>query len=270
VSGTTDNLTSDTEQPDDLLELYVLGVLDDDEVATVERRLRDDPVARERVRELRGVTAFLAADVEPLDPPPALRDRILSAARVDVQQRDPEPVSTPAPPPVAAPAPPAPVSLSAERERRAGVTRITFPWAIAAVLAVALVGSMFWNASLRRDLDDRDQAIAQAHSIIATGFASGASGRVLIVDDEGTAWLALSGLPLPEPGQVFQVWLIAGGAPVPNVTFTPNTLGYASVAVPVDVPDYRVIAITVEPEGGSPAPTTDPVIISDLGEPVTS
>lgn len=130
------------------------------------------------------------------------------------------------------------------------------------MLAVGLIGSMAWNVTLRGQLDDR--VVTGAYAVAAVGPAEGANGEVLVVENHDGALVALSNLPALEPGQVYQVWLIDDGDPVPNVTFQPNVAGAASVAVPGDVEAYRTLAITVEPSGGSTAPTTNPIISSTL------
>jgi anti-sigma-K factor RskA len=245
------------------LELYVLNLLDDDETAAIEQRIADEPAVRERVRELRGAASLLALDLEPIEPSPALKDRILAAARADLDSSSPEP-GTPASMPAAEPAPP-PVSIADVRRSRGMVQWI--PWSVAAVLAIALIGSLLWNASLRSDLDERSTAIA--HAVQTSGTASGASGEVVVLDSDGVALLTLSDLPALEPGKVYQVWLIADAdsAPQPNVTFMPTNQGFANVAVAGSVGDYGILAVTIEPNGGSTAPTSDPLITSELDEP---
>lgn len=251
---TTHNEPDDPDG-DDRLELYVLDMLPDDERAEIESMLRRDSQARERARELRGVVSSLAFDLEPMQPSAGLRGRILDAARADEPGRRVEPA------PVAAP-----VSLTERRDertsRRGSLASRWAPWAVAAMLAVALVGSMVWNVNLRERLDER--VITETYAVVSVGPAEGTNGELLVVDDRNTALLALSNLPELEPGRVYQVWLIDEGDPVPNVTFQPNTVGAASVAVPGDIESYRLLAITVEPEGGSTAPTTDPIISSPL------
>jgi anti-sigma-K factor RskA len=241
----------DEDARDDELELYALGLLDRDESAAVERRLRDDPGARERVRALRGVAAALARDLEPLEPSPGLRGRILDAARADMQ------------PAVERVVPPEPIVLT---ERRAA-SPAWLPWATAAALAVLLVASLIWNARLRDEVDQRTPAVA--HAVTAQGEAAGVSGTALEIGDDGTILLSLAGLPLPESGRVYQVWLIADGAPVPNVTFVPTRQGFANVAVSGSTEGFTLLAITNEPDGGSTTPTTEPLIFSDLTETAT-
>jgi anti-sigma-K factor RskA len=236
------------DERDDELELYALNLLDDAEAAAVERRLRDDPAARERVRTLRGVATALLHDLEPLEPSPALRGRILDAARVDGQTA-PERRE-----------PPGPIVLA---ERRAAPPR-WLPWAVAAALAVLLAASLVWNERLRDEVDQRSPAVA--HAVTAEGEAAGVTGTVLEIGEDGAILLSLAGLPQPETGMVYQVWLIGDGAPVPNVTFLPNRQGFANVAVSGSAEGFRLLAVSKEPDGGSTEPTTEPTIFSNLTE----
>ncbi|HYI15732.1 MAG TPA: hypothetical protein VEX37_10090, partial [Thermomicrobiales bacterium] len=141
ADGTNDTIDTRDEQ----IELYVLGLLDEGETAAIERLLREDPAARQRARELRDVVSVLAFDAEPVAPSPDLKARIMDAARADLT---PEPV---------APAPP--ISLAERRER--GAARWA-PWLVAAVLAIALAGSLAWNAQLRSDLDAQPETATYA------------------------------------------------------------------------------------------------------------
>jgi anti-sigma-K factor RskA len=241
VDGTNDTIDARDEQ----LELYVLGLLDEGETAAIERLLREDPTARQRARELHEVVSVLAFDAEPIDPSAGLKARIMDAARAD---RTPEPA-----------APPAPVSLAERRER--GLVRWT-PWLVAAVLALALAGSLIWNAQLRSDLDAQPETATYA--VAGSGPAVGVAGTLIVTGNDDEAILSLAGLETLPSDRAYQVWLIADSDPVPNVTFVPNAAGVATVTVSGEIEDYSLLAITVEPLAGSAAPTTDPIITSDL------
>lgn len=98
---------------------------------------------------------------------------------------------------------------------------------------------------------------------IDEGSTEVVAGTQIVVDDEDDAILNLAGLAALPSDRGYQVWLIAGDAPVPNVTFVPNAAGTATVSVPGRIDDYSTLAITIEPLAGSLAPTTPPIIISD-------
>jgi anti-sigma-K factor RskA len=242
-----DDANGTIDARDEQIELYVLGLLDDGETAAVERLLREDPAARRRVRELRDVVSALAYSVEPVEPSPDLKSRIMAAAHADL---------TPEPAP---PAPP--ISLADRREQRErGIARFT-PWLVAAILAFALVASLAWNLELRSELDDEFETTT--YTVVGSGPAESVAGALVVVDED-TAVLNLVDLqPLP-PDRTYQVWLIHNGTPVPNVLFVPNEDGIATVTIPGELDNYSTLAITVEPQTGSMAPTTNPIITSDL------
>lgn len=67
-------------------------------------------------------------------------------------------------------------------------------------------------------------------------------------------------LPELEADQVYQAWFVRGETPVSAGTFEPGDGGSATALLSgaMDVGD--VIALTVEPAGGSEAPTTTPIV----------
>jgi len=79
--------------------------------------------------------------------------------------------------------------------------------------------------------------------------------------------LVISGEKLPVPGgtRTLQLWLIpkaAGAKPIPSETTRPDSDGkfHLFVENPPDAQrDTKALAITEEPEGGSPQPTTTPI-----------
>ena len=79
-------------------------------------------------------------------------------------------------------------------------------------------------------------------------------------------YLALSKLPPTPKGHVYQAWTLPKGATrvAPSVTFSPNADGVAVIALPVDASRIAAVALSVEPEGGSKAPTTKPTFVRPL------
>jgi anti-sigma-K factor RskA len=92
--------------------------------------------------------------------------------------------------------------------------------------------------------------------------APAASGRVIWHDKTGGR-LYVSGLPPLPAGKTYELWTIAGAAPRPAGTFEVDQSGRGSRAVaPPDDGPVKVFAVTLEPEGGVPAPTGPMVLAS--------
>jgi len=84
--------------------------------------------------------------------------------------------------------------------------------------------------------------------------------------------LVVRGWKVPSPGEkrVLQLWLIpkkAGGKPMPSVTFWPDADGTFTAMVenpPDALSDTQALAITEEPMGGSPQPTSAPMWVGGV------
>ena len=66
--------------------------------------------------------------------------------------------------------------------------------------------------------------------------------------------------------RAYQLWFIRDGKAVPSVTFKPEADGHARVEqIPVPAGgDVSAAAVTVEPEAGSPQPTTPIILVGPL------
>jgi anti-sigma-K factor RskA len=93
------------------------------------------------------------------------------------------------------------------------------------------------------------------------GPSPGATGRALWNDTTG-GQVFVAGLPQAPPGKAYELWTIGGPAPRPAGVFQVDASGRAvqRVAVPPDGP-VKVFAVTLEPEGGAPAPT-GPIVLA--------
>lgn len=247
------NVSEHRQQPnqiDELLELYVLDLLDEDETALVEEQMRRDPEIRERVRELRGAAALLTYDLEPMEPPAELKDRIMQTVREESRKTAPDDDSQA-------------VSSIQQHPGWSARARTLVPWAAAAMFALALILSLLWNFQLRQELDDRPEVARFPVEIV--GGQDSLSGEVVVLESGDAAILSLAELDRPEQGFVYQAWLIADGSPASAGTFVPDETGFANVLIRGDLDQVQIVAVTVEPEGGSPQPTSDPFIVSEIG-----
>lgn len=239
--------------PSDLFAAYALHALTPEEEATVEEYLALHPDAMNDVALLKEAAAMLPYSVPSLTPSPQLRTRLMAnvyqEALADMEER-----------PRAA----EPLSLGRARARRQ--RGIIWPFA-AAILVVLTIGFGGWAAALNRDLTGKDRVIAtQRSAIAAAGMTKPIAGttpnaptrgELLRLANDQAVVLTISGLPSLASGKVYEVWFIAGNAPVAAGLFSPNADGSWSGLVHGDVTNAQAIAISVEPSGGSPAPTGD-------------
>lgn len=250
------------ESPQDLAAAYALGALSAEETHRFEAYLAGSPEAQRDVAEYRQVAALLALGGPETAPSPDLRERLLAR----------NPASTSRPP-------------TASRPPAA-------PWLALAAGLLAVVGLAFGYAQLRtlrdlrRELTQVGQRLertsdllrareATLNAIFEPGvqmFQLTASGDpdplIQLFWDRRGHRAVLHGIRLdsiPE-GRAYQLWFIKDGAPVPSVTFRPQPEGRVLVEQ-IEVPsdgEVTAAALTVEPESGSPQPTTPIRLVGPL------
>ncbi|WP_458109088.1 anti-sigma factor [Arthrobacter sp. R3-55] len=247
----------------ELAEIYALDALSEDERAMIDAHVKDAPEGpefRDRVREARETLAVSFAPEEA--PPAGLFDNIMERITTDAAVQSP---AVPAAPPVVSPAVDDLAAARAKREERtrAGGAR---RWIVgAAAAAVIALGSIGVGTYVSGQNDPVNQVL-QAQDVqkksapvpgggTATISASSAKDSFVVLMD-GVA-------PAPE-GKVYQLWTLPkdGSAPVPQGTMDAETL--SKPAVVKGLSSASSVAITVEPTGGSSAPTTEPVLVVGL------
>ena len=93
--------------------------------------------------------------------------------------------------------------------------------------------------------------------------APGASARAFWSRSRGLVFTA-SNLPAPPPGRAYQLWVLtAQPAPISAGMLRPDAGGrvHARFDTPSDLPRPIAMAVTLEPEGGVPAPTGDKYLV---------
>ena len=259
----------------ELAGLYALDALEPSEEAAVRQHLASCPLSHADFDALRGVVpALIEAELAKLDlvePPAALRDRIMAAAAADRgAAASTAAASRPAPTPA-----PIPFPSAAERTARADRRRTSrFDWAlrIAAVLAIVVSGA--YGLSVQRQLDTSkafDQAVA---AVVEAGSQPGAKTVLLAaqkdqrgagigaVAADGSVVLALRDLAATTGRQSYTAWVIVGKAAPVNVgDFAVDASGVrAFTTKPADTPAGAIIAVTLEPNAGTDAPG-GPVVV---------
>jgi hypothetical protein len=240
-----------------------LGALDPDEAAFVRAHLARCPRPHPELRDAIELAATIGMAWPEEDvPTPHLRNRLLSAARSEGAPPANRPRGT-RPRPWWRPA-------------AVGATSI----ALAASLALAVqVGE---NGALRDRLADAETRVAAigtelsraeawieravatgAEAYFMNGEGSGAEASFMLVveADAAGAVLLMSGLPPLAPGQTYELWVERDGTIVGVGTFGPDERGLAAVTIDASLDGIRQAMITIEPVGGSDAPTSDDVIM---------
>jgi anti-sigma-K factor RskA len=79
-------------------------------------------------------------------------------------------------------------------------------------------------------------------------------------------YIAMEAMGMPPHGKVYQAWLMHNGAKqmTPSVTFMPDRNGIAVIHIPAQASQIAMVAVSMEPEGGSKQPTSKPTFVVKL------
>jgi anti-sigma-K factor RskA len=248
-----------------MLESYALGALDAPERTALEAHLATgcDDCARAlaEARWLVSQLAYLAPEAAPSD---MLKGRLLQTVRGEAQ---------------------------AAKQSAAPKSAIPFwMWAGAAALFLFALYSEYEIRVLELTIQSlshdtsiiRGQREEAEHQLIeakreAVILTDPASVKIALASSDSqmppleATWHSQLGIvltgqktPVPPSNRVLQLWLIPkapGGKPIPSLTIRPDADGKFVLLVanpPELMAQTKALAITEEPEGGSPAPTTTP------------
>ena len=231
----------------ELLPGYALGCLEAAEERAVLDHLAGCEACRSELAAFQEVTGTLALALAPGAPPAGLEDRI--AQRILAAERD-------------APAPAAP----RQRVGRVLQFRIRAIGAVAAILIVALAAGNVLQLKSRGARGGSDAASLTTAILTGTAGLPDAYGTIVLDPADNRGVLAVRGLPRLDAGHQYQLWLIRGGERRSGGVFTVSSDGYGSLMldVPVDFKGFRAMGISIEPAGGSPAPTGTAVMRGTL------
>jgi hypothetical protein len=240
------------EELQEMVELYALGVLEDEESAEMQAHLgRGCTTCQENLKNALCMNASLISSGPDVAPSPKLKRRIL--ASVGVQPRGWGWLGAFATACLLV------IALwlgNEERQRGA---------------ELAQARQNIIEVSSQRDRLDNALRILDQPETVRVTFGKGAPepprGNVFIHAQLGVMLVA-SNLPKLSTGKTYEMWLIPkGGAPRPAGLFQSTGAGSAVhvLSGPVDTAALGAVAVTVEPEAGSPAPTTQPLITAIAG-----
>lgn len=251
----------------ELYEAYALGALDREECAAFEAHLATNCLACTRaVEEARGLVAQLAYLAPEASPPAALKKRVLDAVH------------------------------AGKAPARAARFLPWWAWAGVAALLVATVVST-WEARRElaelRKLHDEFTKVEKERAELAAQIDRAQRTEAILLDPASKQvqpatkaanlpgvrayWnpqfgivLTAAKVPAPQGNRTLQLWLVpkgSGAKPISAGVFRPDAQGNLTLLVtnpPAGITDTAALAISDEPEGGSPQPTTTPIWVGAL------
>lgn len=248
-----------TTEIHDWVGAYAVDALDDAQRDTFEQHLAECPACAEELAEFREVLGSVA-DTQAVVPPAGVWEAV--ADRIgEVDPDDRKPSQTPAYEKADAGE-----LESARRGRRR--QRPMLSWlAAAAVAAILFTGGVLVGRQTMPAVSASDDPdVASVLEVAAAGDAlfsdvdmMGAHSRVVISDEMDKSVFLATDLPTPAKGLCYQVWRVSDdGSKVSAGVFLPDQQGHVAVVLDggADVSSY---VITLEPPGGSKAPTGEMV-----------
>ena len=248
---------------------YAVGALDPAELAEFEAHLVDCPECSAEVRGLLGTAARLAS-AEAVEPPARLKAAVMAQIATTRQL-----------PPLEAPR--AEESGEAAAPAEGGVVvpmrRPGWSWgqkalasaaAVLAVVSIGLSALLAQSSSTRQQLDAQQQTITRVLTAsdartLAGPVEGGGRGAVVVSPSLGTTVFVASQLPAAPTGHTYELWYLgADGNAVPAGTFVPGADGHATTVLTGAPGQAAAVGMTVEPAGGSPQPTTAPILAVKL------
>jgi anti-sigma-K factor RskA len=217
---------------------YVLGALEPHEADAFRVHLQQCAVCRDEVEALGGVVQALPLTAHQYEAPRGLKKRVMSEVEAEIRRER---------------------TVAGERAPRISRGWLRGPRQRLAGGAAALVAAAGAVTAVVEISGGAAATVFQARVVGISG-----SAQVRVTGDHGE--LVVRHLTPPAKGHVYEVWLQSGkAAPVrAHVLFDVESSARTDVGIPRSVRGVSAVMVTQEPRGGTPRPTTKPVIIAQL------
>lgn len=220
---------------------YALGALEGEEAGALEAHMESCERCRSELRWLTPAVQLLPEGAERVQPPPRLRESVMAEVRADAKRAQ---VTSGVP-------------KSGSWLDRIHVGSLSWrPLAGLAAVALAVVAIGGY------EIGSSDAGGGGQQVKISAKQDSGVFAEMISEGDAGTLHLAnVENLP---SGRVLEAWVEREGSieAVPAL-FVPDHEGRASTTIE-DMDGVETVMVTHEPEGGSEAPTSDPIVTMSI------
>ena len=248
---------------------YVLNAMDENERRDFEVQLADSEELRNEVTELTDTAVLLGLAVEPVVPSPALKQNIMARLSQTPQiEREDAPAlrAVPSLPPEPEAEVPSLGKAGLKAQQRWYTRPVVAITAAAAAVLLVVGGVVASNVAIQGASTSQ-----QADALASITSASDVQRAVSKVSTGGTVTLVWSlqlkksaligdGLSALPSSKTYELWYISpAGKPTPAGTFESNGKSTLQVLAG-DMTKGDTVGVTVEPAGGSKAPTSKPIV----------
>jgi anti-sigma-K factor RskA len=229
-----------------LVASYVIGAVPPEEAARIRSHIVTCDECMAEAEALAATTSTLALAVSPEAVPQGFADRVMA------QVAEPEVAALP----------------PARAARSWSPTAILSVAALLVVIAVFAAGWFDARSDLARNERVVDVVLDSKGGINLAGSGD-AVGKVVPSEEGGSLFVA-QGLEAAPEDHTYQLWLMKGSCADPTATSCQvhgsgtfdSEAGISILRTSRSLKGYNRAAVTIEPQGGSSKPTTDPVLIS--------
>jgi anti-sigma-K factor RskA len=240
---------------------FALDAVSPEERAAVEKALASSESLRAEAGELADTAAALADAVQPVQPSAGLKDAIFAqldaTPQLPREERAPDAVVEPS----AAPDPAGPAQERARtRWFRRPAVLVTAVAAAAALVVGGITVPLLINGTTQQQ--DPFAAIASASDAqtVTTAVANGGTATVVWSGELGRAAIELEGATPLDESSDYELWFMGDDGTRSAGLVQVDATGDARQELAGEMGAGDIIGLTVEPAGGSPQPTGDPIL----------
>jgi anti-sigma-K factor RskA len=237
------------EEYKEMIPARALSALDAAEAQALNEHLENCAECRKELEEWQSTAATLSLSADPVEPSPAVRERILGEVRNDLASPQVLPFRS------------TPRNIWSSFGSLGAMAAVVVLTALIVGLVVLWRQNQLMQDEMARSREFVELVTtpgARVTELKGIDLGAGATAS-LAYDQNGHAMLMANKLASPPQGKAYQLWFIVGNKPpMPGKTFTPDNTGKGMLKdqMPREAMDSAIFAITMEPESGSSAPTS--------------